>query len=56
MKDNHCAIAGKPNVALDTRARFHRSSEGGNTVFRKVAAVNPAMREPLGSGIERVRP
>ena len=52
MKDHHCAIAGKANVALDTRARFHRSSEGGNTIFRRVAAVTPAMRKPLRARIE----
>ena len=43
-------------VALDPGAELERGGEGEQAVFGKPGAmVQPAVREPRGAGIERIR-
>jgi hypothetical protein len=56
MEDDDLAVGGEPEVALDSGAHLEGSGESDDAVLGKARAiVQPAMREPRGPGIERIR-
>ena len=56
VKHQDLVVGGQPQVAFDAGAELQRGGEGDQAVFGKRGAmVQPAMREPLSTGIERIR-
>jgi len=55
VKDDDFGVRRQANIALDSGAGVNRGAEGRQAVFGNPRPVEPAVREPLSAGIERIR-